>query len=159
MVSCLSQEENCCQHEGNSQVALNTSTRRAVHSHGQTITNMTSVTLEIRNLMITHSPGSIFCFSAHHFMLCECLPPCLKLLSTAFCINHSFLDHSYQDTSDLLSFLKLYLKYTSLRYGLYTTYTSKHIKQSLSKYTAMNNISQSSLCPCGTALSPDINPS
>lgn len=34
--------------------------------------------------MITHSPGSIFCFSAHHFMLCECLPPCLKLLSTAF---------------------------------------------------------------------------
>lgn len=99
--------------------------------------------------MITHSPGSIFCFSAH--------------LVSSYCqqhssINQSFLDHSYQDTNDLLSFLKLYLKSTSLRCSL-IQHTPLSIQNSLSKYTAMNNISQSSLCPCGTTLTPDVNPS
>lgn len=78
--------------KNSSQVAWNSSTKKAVHSHGQTIPSMTSTIPEVKKFPWALTVlWSIFCFSLHTSSCClidhsgvQALPHCLKLLPTAF---------------------------------------------------------------------------
>ena len=56
------------------------------------------------------------------------------------------------------SHTKVYLNSAPLRYGLYAIHNFKYTKQRLSNYTAMSNISKSSLHPHGIMFIPDLSP-